>query len=224
MKLQLNSEHFNYYSNDSDIKALDSLSKELEASYTKITGDFKVNFSEKVRVYIYPDVTSFHKAIGHPEYPDWVVGTGGDNELGMVSPLNPGSAHTYQDLMKTVVHEFVHVVTRKVASGLGTKSKWLWEGLATYESKQYSTAVKDYLRTDISANNIPTLSEMEKAGNVGFGNIKGYEFSYTIIDFMVNKYGMDKIIELVKSPDNYMGIFGISKDDFEKAWIQYLKD
>jgi hypothetical protein len=64
------------------------------------------SFESKIDVFICPNIKSFHTAINVPDAPDWVVAPAKKNELIMVSPLNQGSVHTYESLMKAIVHEF----------------------------------------------------------------------------------------------------------------------
>jgi Peptidase MA superfamily len=223
IKHQISSEHFDFYSTDYDVAALKDLEKNLEKNYLRVTKDFQANFTEKIKINIYPNIKSFHVAIKMPDAPDWLVGTGGFNELKMVSPLNPGGVHSYDTLMKTIVHEFVHVVTWNVRNKTGGIPKWLSEGIAYYEAGQFSESYRRKIKYKISENNIPTFKEMETAGSVKFGDIDGYGFSTTAIEFIIKKYDISKVISLIKYPNQYIEIFGLSKEELEKEWMNYLK-
>lgn len=110
LNMEFTSENFNLYSKKQDVKVLEDLSKVLESNYVRISKDMQTSFDSKIDVFIYPDTKAFHSAINYLDAPDWVVGAASKNELKMVSPLNPGSAHSYESLMKAIVHELAHTV------------------------------------------------------------------------------------------------------------------
>jgi hypothetical protein len=53
--------------------------------------------------------------------------------------------------------------------------------------------------------------------------MNGYGLSVTIVEFLVVTYGIDKLVLLIKEPENSEIIYGLSKYTLEKQWIQYLK-
>jgi len=55
-----------------------------------------------------------------------------------------------------------------------------------------------------------------------FGNLNGYGLSVTIVEFLVITYGIDKLILLIKQPESIEVIYGYSKEELEKQWIQFL--
>ena len=210
ISLQRSDEHFEFYSAKSDVMILDALEKTLEVNYQKITGDLGTTFTTKVKVYIYPDIETFHKAVGVPKAPDWLVGIGGLGQLKIVSPLNPGGAHSYNFLMKNMVHEFVHVASWNLRGNADNVPKWLSEGIAYYEADQIEENGLRILRSRVSQGRIPSLYRMEVAGSVDFGDLGGYLFGYTIIEYMVKKYGMKTVAELIKNPELLEKILGIT--------------
>jgi hypothetical protein len=225
LNLQKTSQHFDLYSSDTDRKALDDIAKTLEDNYGRITEHLRTQFTKRIKVYIYPDIKTFHDAIHMPNAPDWVVGAGGINELKMVSPLNPGSAHTYASLMQAIVHELTHaaVLNARGERGLAGLPKWLNEGYAFYEAHQMNDDMRRTLKSHLSEKLPPTWGQLDTASIVEFGNIDGYALSTIIIEFLINKYGFEKLLRLIMAPENMDAIYGISKGDLEKQWIQYLK-
>jgi hypothetical protein len=225
LNLQKTSLHFNLYSSDTDRKVLDDIAKALEDNYGRITEHLRTHFTKSIKVYIYPDTKTFHNAIQMPNAPDWAVGAGGINELKMVSPLNPGSVHSYASLMQAIIHELTHtaVLNARGERGLAGLPKWLNEGYAFYEAYQ----MNDYMRRTVKSRLLekapPTWIQLDTASIVEFGNMDGYAFSTMIIEFLVNKYGFEKLLNLIMTPENMDAIYGISKGDLEKQWIQYLK-
>jgi hypothetical protein len=223
--LQKTSEHFDIYSCNPDQKVLDDVVKVLEENYDRITIRLQTKFTEKIRVFVYPNTKTFHSAMYMTYAPDWFVGAAGINELKMVSPLNPGSAHTYASLMQAIVHELVHAAVLNVRGerGLVGLPKWLNEGYAFYEAHQMTDEMRRIVKIHAMDKTIPTFVQLDIASSVEFGNMNGYAFSTTIIEFLVNTYGFQKLLKLIREPENIDTIYGLSKEDLEKQWVQYIK-
>jgi len=225
LNLAKESQHFNFYSTRGDFKVLDSLAIALENNYSRITNHIGIQIDKKTNVKVYPNIKAFHVAINQPDAPDWVVGTCNGNDLMMVSPLNPGTVHTYESLMQVVVHEFVHMVVYYAVGdkGMDALPKWLSEGYALYEAGQINAPTRRYVKSSLLEKAPPTWTELDTASDLEFGNMGGYAFSGTIVEFLVVTYGIDKLVLLIKEPENIESIYGLSKNDLEKQWIQYVK-
>jgi hypothetical protein len=220
------SKHFAFYSTYGDIGVLDSLAKTLENNYSRITNHLGIQIDKKIKVKIFPDLKTFHLAINYPDAPDWFVGGAMNGEvLMMVSPLNPGSVHTYESLMQVVVHEFVHiaVIYTRGDKGVTGLPRWLGEGYAQYEAGQVNDHIRKSVELSLTGKVPPTWSQLDSVSDVEFGNMNGYGLSVTIVEFLVATYGFNKLVLLIKEPENIEIIYGFPKDALEKQWIQYLK-
>jgi len=219
------SQHFDFYSTKSDIKVLDSLAITLENNYSRITNRLGIQIEKKINVKVFPNIKSFHVAINYPDAPDWVVGSSIDDELLMVSPLNPGSSHTYKSLMQVVVHEFVHIAVYYTRGDKGMKGLpiWLNEGYAQYEAGQINESIRKSAKSSLIKKEPPTWTQLDTVSAMKFGYMNGYALSVTIVEFLVNTYGIDNLVLLIKEPENIEIIYGLSKDALEIQWIKYLK-
>lgn len=219
------SQHFIYYSTDGDIEVLDSLARTIEKNYSRITNHLKIQLDKKINVKVFPDVKTFHAAIHYPDAPDWVVGSCNGDELMMVSPLNPGSVHTFESLMQVIVHEFVHIAVSYARGDKGwtTLPRWLSEGYAQYEAGQVNEHIRNIAESSVTGNTHPTWKQLETASVIEFGNMNGYGLSVTIVEFLVDTYGIDKLVQLIREPENLVTIYGLPGYTLEKQWIQYLK-
>lgn len=221
IKLQIENENFKFYSVNKDRECLDDLSNVLKENYNKISNDLNIKLDEKVVIEIYPDISSFHNAIGVSNEANWVVGIGWDNQIKMLSPLNPGEEHTYDTLVQVLVHEFTHILISKINSDLESIPIWLNEGVATYEANQMNDNGISFIKESLENNSVPSLSEMTSEGFVEVG---GYIFSYTIIEYIVENYGYDAVRSLIRNPANLENILGNNISDFEDTWNDYLKE
>lgn len=221
-ELRKETEHFQFYCAESDAECLKDLAETLEGNYSRITSDLNADLGFKVKVYLYKDINTFHKAIGQIDAPDWVVGAAFGNDIQMVSPLRPGRIHNYDSLIKVVVHEFTHVVIKNISSPEVIIPQWLNEGVATYEAKQTDQlyGIGKLIRLD----RIPSIETLESNSSYdAMSDNKLYQFSYTLAEFIINKYGIEKLNNFIRSPSDYSGILGVDNNDFEQAWKDYLK-
>jgi len=226
LMLAKETEHFAFYSTNGDNKVLDSLAITLEKNYSRITNHLGVQIAKKIKVKVFPDIQAFHAAINLPDAPDWFVGgTMSTEEIVMVSPLHPGSVHTYESIMQVIVHEFTHIA---IYYARGNKSvtglpRWLSEGLAQYEAGQVNARIRKNVELSVTAATPPTWIQLDTVSDMEFGNMNGYGLSVTIVEFLIDTYGIDKLVLLIKEPENFETIYGLSESTLEKHWIQYLK-
>lgn len=225
LNLAKESQHFNFYSTNGDIKVLDTLALTLESNYSRITNHLGIQIDKKIIVKVFPNLKSFHAAINYPDAPDWAVGSSNGDELMMVSPLNPGSVHTYASLMQVIVHEFVHIAVfyARGNKGVPGSPRWLHEGYAQYEAGQINEQIRKIAETSVKEKTPPTWAQLDTVSVMEFGSMNGYGLSVTIVEFLVVTYGIDKLVLLIKEPENLEIIYGLSKSTLEKQWIQYLK-
>ncbi len=224
LSLATESQHFAFYTTEGDIDVLDSLAIILENNYDRITNRLGIQIEKKIDVKVFPDVKSFHDAIDYPDAPDWVVGSCIGDEILMVSPLNPGSVHTYESLMQVIVHEFVHIAVyyacgNKVVAEL---PKWLNEGYAQYEAGQVNDHIRNSVESSLRKNVPPTWTQLNTASAMEFGHMNGYGLSVTIVEFLIDTYGFEKLVLLIKEPGNIETIYGLPENTLEKQWVQYI--
>ena len=143
IKLRHESKHFRYISTKTDKEILSDLEENLESNYDRIANDLNVTLDKKINVTIYPNINEFHKATGYIDAEDWLVGFARDGEIFMVSPLNPGSIHNYESLMKVIVHEYTHILVEKINKNTDI---YLNEGIAVIEANQMDSNTECYLK------------------------------------------------------------------------------
>jgi len=133
-------EHFTFYAANSAEAAVPPLAHELEASYDRITKDLQVAAAGRFPVYVFPDIETYHQAIGRLDASASSVGTVQGTAVWLVSPLNPGGALDSQSVLTAGVHEFTHAAVNYLNGSLDQNNYqipiWLNEGLAGYEARQ----------------------------------------------------------------------------------------
>lgn len=111
---------------------------------------------------VYPDLSTFHQAVGEVDAPNWFMGTFEGNKLKIVSPLDPGPEHTYETILKSTLHLF----TMWLISDINPLApKWLCQGIAGYEVKQMPDEfIKNSTSEQIHNLVIPTFQELNSEG------------------------------------------------------------
>jgi len=217
--LRKSTDHFNFYCEEQDANSLDDFSQKLETNYVSVTSKLETAITSKIDVQIYKNLTSYHNAMGYPEMPDWASGSAvGKTLILMVSPNNAGLS-SYSDMLTNILHEFVHIVVNWKQSD--RVANWLTEGCATYLSGQYTrqTAIPNIKYTVNTFGYKPSLSFFETDPN--FGGDNGYPFSFTVVDFIVEKFGYHGLAEYTGTQD--FSVLGYnSKDEFQADWWAFL--
>ncbi len=217
-ELRRESEHFEFYLIEKDTKCLDDLEKNLEDNYEKISENLRVTLKSKIKVNIYPSIEEFHSNAGISNPEDWMVGVAKEDEILMVSPLNPGKVHNYEGLMQVVVHEFTHILVGKINSSTDT---YLNEGIAVVESKQIDKNMKRWLKKASKEDKLPRIEEMR---NNLFGLKQPYCFAGGFMDFLVNEYGYDKVVEIIGKNVKLEETTGLDKEELWVEWKQYIDE
>lgn len=212
-------DHFIFYCIPADMSILDQIAKKLEEECDRVAADLGCVLESKMVVKIYPDLYTFHTAVGSPDAPDWAIGRAKNGKIHMVSPLNPGPVHNTESVLNSVVHEFTHIVERKINPGY--LPVWLNEGVAYYEGQNYGD-IKAVLSGDINDGNIPTLDELDNRDT--FGPMKGGEWSTTIVAMIITEYGYNSLQKLIENPADFERALGISEEEFYQQWLSFLAE
>jgi len=179
-----------------------------------------------INIYIYSDTDDLKDAILYE--PSW---TGGqafpDHDIVILgiseSDLAWGQA--------AIVHELTHVLVGHLTfSCLGDVPTWLNEGLAVYSEGGLDSLSQRQLEDAIR--NDTLLSVRSISG--GFSEVPdkaylSYSQSYSIINFLIESYGQDKMTELLLSLRDGLTIdnaltqtYGFDIDGLEDAWRQAI--
>lgn len=165
---------------------------------------------------------SFNLALGISNAPNWIRGGIGDGKIIIASPLNPPSGSDFDNVLKTAVHEFVHVIVNKINKDI---PRWLSEGVACFEAKDNNDDwIKKTVKNGLINNKVPTFNDLDTGNDFAmFFNLDGYQYSYIIIESIIEEFGYDKLCSLIKSPNEFESIFMINEKQLQDKWIAYIK-
>jgi hypothetical protein len=72
---------------------------------------------------------------------------------------------------------------------------------------------------------VPSFKDLDTGEDFqAFFEKGGYQYSYTIIESMVNIFGYDKVYSLIKSPEKFEDVFGITEKEFYIKWVEYIRN
>lgn len=222
-ELKMQTQHFIIYYSELDKSCIDKVSDVLESNYSKITDKLRQQLKEPLTIEIHADLSQMHTALGLTNAPDWIRGGLGKGKIVIASPLNPPPGSDFNNVLNTAVHEFVHIVIRKINQNI---PKWLDEGIASYEAKDNSERwIKNTVRSGLENSTIPTFSDLDTGADFqAFFKKEGYQYSYTIVEAIVNMFGYDKLLGLIKSPGNFEEVFGMTELELRDRWIEYIRN
>ena len=228
------SDHFSLYCLENDQNASDEILNVLESNYPRIAADFQDDLEGQVSIEIYPSIQEFHERMGRPTSGDWFVSLANGKDVPhlkagmyMVSLNNPGSVHNQNSMYLAAIHELTHFfIFKKAQSDL---PPWMHEGIANYEAGKFGTKTADYMTKSINrmahvadTKGIPTLSMLSTLDSDVFCEIGGYSFSYTLIEFVVQRWSFETLLKLIQRFDRFEEILGVSQESFESDWKKFV--
>ena len=222
-KIEKETEHFIIHYTEFDKACIDKVSDVLESSYDRITNNLKQGLQEKLIIEVHSDHKQLCIALGFPDAPDWVRGgLCGVGKIAIASPLNPPMGSKFDNVVNTAVHEFVHIIVNKINNNT---PRWLNEGIAGFEAKDNDENwIRKTVRNGLANNLVPDFKDLDTGEDFEtFFKRDGYQYSYTIIEFIVEEFGYDKLYGLINNPDNFLCSFDVTESEMQDKWIEYIK-
>jgi hypothetical protein len=222
LNLRKETNHFIIDYTEFDQLCIAKVSEVLEDNYDRITTNFKQQLEEKLIIELHPDHKQLHIALGFPDAPDWVRGGLGIGKIAIASPLNPPPGSEFHNVLNTAVHEFVHIIVNRINENT---PRWLNEGIAGYEAKDNNENwIIKTVKSGLLNNTVPNFNDLDTGDDFEtFFNRDGYQYSYTIVEAIVNLFGYNKLCSLIKSPSNYVATLGVTEAELQHMWIDYIK-
>jgi hypothetical protein len=160
------------------------------------------------------EVPSHPARIAQPQRTDMVV----------ISPsaYATHSIFTYvpEDFRRLLVHEFVHIVEEFVTPDIEASPRWWGEGLAVYFSGQwlFEDEFRKAALDGVAERKIPSFKEIETERKLA------YDWGWTIVRFIENTYGRDRIVQIVRecADGDVLHMIGEDLEELESRWKEWL--
>jgi RNA polymerase sigma-70 factor (ECF subfamily) len=194
----------------------------LRQNFKRITSALNFEPLRKVTYHIYPDQKSLHAEIPNPEASKTAIGNlGGIDLIRIVSPLNPGPVYDYPFIIRSSLPLYTFSLLKQMNPRI---PGWLLYGLGSYIGlNRPRTRVQNRLRL-LYSQDIPSVKDLRPYGGEKFKQMAGYDLCYTMVDFIVTRYGWDALHRYIRDPDNHMDIFLCTMEQLEEAWKQFVKE
>ena len=208
----------------------DSFAREImlsaQQALVQLTEDTGAELEKPVKLYIYVDTQDLRGAMIYPQ--EWTGGVAftryGIIAIGIASDnLNWGRRAIAHELTHLVIHQ----MTLNPYSDLPT---WLDEGLAMHTEGVLGLEYTAYLNKAIDKKSLisvrslssPFSTDPEKA-------YLSYAQSYSLVDFLISKYGQTQMLELLltfRQGSSYDGalekVYGFDMDGLDTLWQDYV--
>jgi len=175
-----------------------------------------------IDIYVYPNYTDMQDAILYE--PSW---TGGQaySDFGIVIMGLSGSDTTWDQ--NTIIHELTHIlVGQSTFSCIGTLPGWIEEGLAMFSEGQLDSSMRSQFDDAIKNDSLISIRSL----NGGFSELPdkanlSYSQSYSIIRFLIDTYGQEKMSQLLVAikeakpiDDALREVYGYDTEGLEDDW------
>ncbi len=204
----------------------------IKGNLDKITAKLEFVYTKKIEVILHDSRDSLNKAIGRST-DEWEVAFASmgnqENKINILDPacLEKCSTHKESEFSDIMTHELTHLVINDIAHGAAIPI-WLSEGLSNWlcQDNAFRSRELFYIETDL----------LEKTGTpMGWERMTSqniYSVSYLLMDYMIRRFSLEKVKELLGSLDKhyyYPGfqktikkVLGVSPDNIETAFVEDL--
>jgi RNA polymerase sigma-70 factor, ECF subfamily len=73
----------------------------------------------------------------------------------------------------------------------------------------------------VKQDKVPSFADMED-NTWEFGEMKGFQFSYTLVEFVLTRFGPEAFNQFVRNPFDFEGAFRCSASEVHQMWTQKL--
>jgi len=198
------SEHLEIACSEKDVQVCDDLLKLSEKMCERLSEEFHHRLKHKIQVFLFPDIQSFHEAIHQKEAPDWLI-CAFESPIQVVSPLNPGSYHSSENVKKVLLRGIVQTFIYDKFKD-NNAPWWLIAGI---------TAKKvdwPYVNTSIA---LPGIAELETS-TYGIPGMGWCALSFTT--YIEEKYGWKVVLQLLENYSSLEQVIGLSMEKLVLEW------
>jgi hypothetical protein len=223
----IQSQHFKVHFTEQDKKVAYRAIQIAEESYRTITKDIGLTPAKPIIILILPTRKEFE--VANRGIQEWAVGQACIGKGNIIFIQSPRS-NLRITLEKIIRHELTHIVLGEVFKR-GYMPRWLNEGLAMYEAKEWQFVnnmkiAEAYLTKKLIPLSalIYTFPKNEHQAQLAYAQ------SFDLLLFIMNEYGKDKIISLIKELSLGTNInlafkksLGVNLFELEVAWHESLR-
>ncbi len=229
--MEISTHHFVFYFHSQDERLMKSLIDQAEVLRREIVEDLGIDFEEKTKVYLAPSSREYQEIQPGKGVPSWSAGVAypGLNLIIIKSPkaIKVGNI----DLIKVFKHEFTHIALGRAFKGNENVPRWLDEGLAMYESREWNFSRTFTMTRAVLTDSLIPLSEITHSFPKEADRARlAYSESFYLISYLINRCGRESFHQFIKEYSGgkrlkkvLMEVYGIRLEELEEKWRNYLK-
>lgn len=206
----------------SDVSHARDLLSAATRGLARLNKDAGLSLDSPVDFYIYANTSDMKEAVLYE--PSWTGGMAFPSNDIVILGVPPSQIEWGRD---SIVHELTHVVVGHLTfSCLGDVPTWLNEGLAVYSEGELDPASQRQLDQAVRDDALLTVRSLSG----GFSEVAdraylSYSQSYSIVRFLIESYGQEKMNNLLLSLRDgrtidaaLLEIYGFDVDGLEQEW------
>ena len=208
---------------------IDYTLQSLQKAYQKLVSDMSYQPKKNIIVKLYPNLRQFHLAASTPEWFVGGVASAKDSKILLATPKKEININKFPEV---ITHELTHVFTNLIT--FSNHPAWIHEGIALWEADQWDSRKEVVLKWAISEEELFSLEELKKP----FTRLKdhrrinlAYAQSYTAVKFILDKYGREKLLEILDefSKGNSVDkaarhVLNMAMEEFEQQWFDFIRE
>ena len=193
-----------------------------QVALERLAEDTGAHLKEAVDLYIYADTQDLQGAMIFPQ--DWTGGVA----FTRYSTIAIGVAPYNLDWGKrAIIHELAHMVTHQMTfNPYGGLPTWLNEGLSMYAEGGLEAVYRVYLNQAIAQDGLISVRSLASPFSAfPEQSYLSYAQSYSIVEFLIDEYGQESILELLNTfqqGSSYdgalLGVYGFDMDGLNARW------
>ncbi len=208
------SEHFIYYCAPNELKSAKLCDKVLFERFAALTEGLRFTPKKKIQLNLFTNRRDFRRFgvnLG--------LGTVGVclNQGKIIVLTNKNLAVQKLFFKKMVVHETVHAFIAGIHGDSTSIPRWLNEGLAEFFANNPRLSIAKIKRA-VGGETITSIPELNMAFMSTKNNELAYSASYYLVRFLVNEYGMEKINQFIRNPNQFEAIFAFP---YPELWSRF---
>ncbi|MFH1638818.1 MAG: peptidase MA family metallohydrolase [Chloroflexota bacterium] len=193
----------------------------------RLKGDTGATLAKPVELYIYANSNDLRGSMINPQ--EWTGGVAFSRH----GIITIGIAKNGLEWGKrAVAHELTHLVVHQVtANPYHDLPTWLDEGLAMHTEGPLGADFASYLNKAVTEGGLISVRSLASPFSAySDRSYLSYAESFSIVDFLIGKYGQEKMLELllaIREGNSYDGalqkVYGFDMDGLNTIWQNYIR-
>ncbi len=193
-----------------------------EAALDRLSKDVGAQLEKEATIYIYASSTELRNALVFPQ--EWTGGVAFTNYGTIAIGISPSNLSWGK---RALAHELTHLVVHQMTFGpFSDLPTWLDEGLAVYAEGDLGESFRNALESAVSEQDLHSVESLSSSFPADPQEaLLAYAESYSIVKFLIEEYGSDKVLRLLQvfkegsSPDGALKkVYEFGTDGLEMRW------